>query len=160
VTLFAFSNTDSQFTFKSKEVTTTTEPVAGAPTNDTDGGASEKKTVEETDFADTVVIFALALGAALILAGGFYGRLRSLKLGPLEMNFVGDEEEKKVTEKAADKIDEKISDPEKKATAKAAVKPVALAELNRIAAMGIKPTEPVIDWAASQAAQKVAAEVS
>ncbi len=57
----------------------------------TDGGALlSKKTVTTkagdtttTEYADSVVIFALTTGAGFVLAGAFFGRLRELKLGAL-----------------------------------------------------------------------------
>lgn len=161
VTLYAFSNTDSSFTFKSKEVSTTSEPVASTETEgETTGTATpEIKATQEVEYADTVVIFALTIGAALILAGGFYGRLRSLKLGGLEIGLVGEEEKGAVTDEAAKKVAEKVSDPSKEEAAKAAAGAVAVADLHRVAALGIKPTQPVIDWVSSQAAEKVAAAV-
>ena len=48
---------------KSK-VTTVTEPVGQT--------ASGTKTTTTTDYADTIVVFALTSGAALVLAGAFY----------------------------------------------------------------------------------------
>lgn len=47
--------------------------------------AAGTKTTTTTDYADTIVIFALTAGAAFILAGAFYGRLRELKLGGLAL---------------------------------------------------------------------------
>jgi preprotein translocase subunit YajC len=152
-TLIAFSNPGSEFTFKAKEVATTTTEAATTEKPET------KVEKTETDYADTVVIFALTIGAALMLAGGFYGRLRSLKLGGLEIGLVGDEEKEKVAKEAAAKVGEKIDDPEKKKAAEVAVGPVAQAELGRFAAAGILPTEQVIALASSQAADKVARAV-
>jgi hypothetical protein len=45
--------------------------------------STQRSTV--TEYSDTVVIFALASGAGLILAGGLYGRLRDFTLGPLKV---------------------------------------------------------------------------
>lgn len=52
-------------------------------TIETGTGASLRKETTQTDYADTVVIFALTSGVALMLAGAFFGRLRELKLGGL-----------------------------------------------------------------------------
>src|SRR5436190_2404111 len=65
---------------KSK-VTTVTEPAG--QTASSGQTAAGTKTTTTTDYADTIVIFALTSGASLILAGAFYGRLRELKLGAL-----------------------------------------------------------------------------
>jgi uncharacterized Tic20 family protein len=40
-----------------------------------------KKTVTETEFAETLVIAALTIGAVLILVGAFFGRIREIKFG-------------------------------------------------------------------------------
>ena len=36
-----------------------------------------------TDYSDSIVVFAIATGAALMLAGAFYARLREIRLGPV-----------------------------------------------------------------------------
>ncbi len=101
--LIWFGASSGDFGLKSKEITTT-EPVGGTGT----------KTTKQTDYADTVVIFGLTLGGALLLAGAFYGRLREitvggaiLKVGPSEEQkaAVGDAAEKKVREKAPDQAE-------------------------------------------------------
>lgn len=58
--------------FVSKMVTTT--------------GTGESTKVVETDYSTTIVIFALTTGAALVLVGGLYGRLRDLTLGKLKID--------------------------------------------------------------------------
>lgn len=59
--------------FVSKTITTT-------------GTGSTTKTVE-TDYSTTIVVFALTTGAAFILAGGLYGRLRDLTLGNIKIDL-------------------------------------------------------------------------
>jgi len=162
LTLYGFSNTDSNFIFKSKEVTKT-EPVqqssSGGQAEESkpqNGGQIGTTTTEEVEYADTVVIFALTAGAALALGGAFYGRLRSLKLGGLELGIVGSEEEQKAADKAAETVQDstKVSDDHKEIVTKAAQE-VAKADLRVAAAMGIKPTDSLIDGIGSQAAKKV-----
>jgi hypothetical protein len=73
---------------------------------ETGTGASASKKTEETDYADTVVIFALTSGVALMLAGAFFGRLRELKLGGLTLG-VGElpaEKQKELDGKIEEKI--------------------------------------------------------
>jgi hypothetical protein len=113
------------------------------------------KRTSETDYADTVVIFALTAGAALALAGAFYSRLRSLKLGALELGFVKDEDKQTAKDAAASKIAAKVK-PENKEAAEAAAGEVAVADLAKAVALGLPPTEPVIEGIADQAAEKVA----
>jgi hypothetical protein len=48
-------------------------------------GATQK--VDETDYSDTIVIFALTLGATFVLAGTMYGRLRDITLGQLKIDL-------------------------------------------------------------------------
>jgi hypothetical protein len=75
------------------------------------------KTTETTDYADTVVIFALTVGAALVLGGAFYGRLRELKLGALTLG-VGElpPEKQQTLAKAADQaLKPQQSDADKRA---------------------------------------------
>lgn len=70
-------------------------------------GATQKTTT--TEYSDTVIIFALATGAALLLAGGLYGRLRDLTLGPLKMGFaeLPPDKQKTLDEAAKQTIEEK-----------------------------------------------------
>lgn len=160
-TLVAFSNVDSHFTFKSKEVITR-EPAQRAGRGRAATGASAKpsaagsKESKEVEYADTVTIFALTAGAALVLAGAFYGRIRSLKLGGLELGLVGDEQKQAAEEKAAATVATEVTDTNKTEAAKAAAAQVAVADLNRAVAYGVQPTEPVIEQIAQQAAKKVA----
>jgi hypothetical protein len=165
LTLYGFSNTDSNFIFKSKEVTTTeaveksSEDGGGEPTPQ-GSEPPATKTTEEVDFADTVVIFALTAGAALTLGGAFYGRLRSLKLGGLELDLIGSEEEQKVADKAAEKIKELPSvGPQSEPVAVKAAQQVAVAKLRAVAAAGVKPTDSLIEGIASQAAESIAQAV-
>ena len=58
--------------FVSKSVTTT--------------GTGSSAKVAETDYGDTVAIFALTTGAAFLLVGCLYGRLRDLTLGALKLD--------------------------------------------------------------------------
>ena len=51
------------------------------------GAAQEVTTTTES--SDTILIFALTAGVALSLSGAFYGRMREIKLGGLDMT-VGD----------------------------------------------------------------------
>ena len=163
-TLVGISNSTSHFTFKSKE-TVTREPVQPSGDSGAENGAggdrprAGKKETNETEYADTLAVFALTGGVALFLAGGFYGRLRSLKLGDLELNLLGEEEKQNAEQKAADAVANKVTDPQKQPAAEAAAKLVAAADLSRTAAYGIKPTDPVVDLVAGQAAQKVAGKL-
>lgn len=52
-------------------------------------GASQK--VSERDYSDTVVIFALTAGSALLLAGCLYGRLRDITLGGVKVELDDDQ---------------------------------------------------------------------
>jgi hypothetical protein len=89
---------------KSKE-TVTTEPV---------GGASGQKEVKETEYAEAVTIFALTIGAVLIISGAFFGRIREIKLGTATVVVGGapEEEKKAAQDKAAEKAEE-LAPPEK-----------------------------------------------
>lgn len=80
LTWFA-SSTDG--TLKSKE-TVTKEPVGPA--------ARGEKVTTATDYADTVVIFALTLGGVFVLAGAFFGRIREIRLGMATIAMVAPEE--------------------------------------------------------------------
>lgn len=85
---------------KSKE-TVTTEPT---------GGAAGEKEVTETDYADTVVVFSLTIGAILILSGGFFARIKEIKVGTaaVVMRAPGDEK-KKAEDEAERKAKERAS---------------------------------------------------
>jgi hypothetical protein len=159
LTLYGFANSDSTFSFQSKKVTTTEFSQQSSADGRGAGKPDPEKKTEETDYADTVAVFALTIGAALALAGAFYGRLRSLKLGGLELGLVGEQQMKQAAQKAADDVKRSVPDTSKQPAAEAAAEQVAIADLSRAAALGIKPTDSVVDGIASQAAQKVAQAV-
>jgi len=71
-TLIWFADSTEGGGLVSKE-TTTTEPVGQT--------AAGEKVVTETDYADTVVIFALTIGAGLLLSGALFTRLKEVKIG-------------------------------------------------------------------------------
>lgn len=198
LTLFAFSSTDADFTFKAKEKTFVERlPAKGAGSAAARAGAKKRalgkcrqkanavqrrrcrqrvhrrareagrrakaasplKTTREVDYSDTVAIFALTLGAALALAGGFYARLRSLKLGGLQIGLVDPDAMKAATEKAGEKAEQKIeqrniTDPGKKEAAIFAAQQVVMADLTNAAAIGIPATEQIVEGMAEQAAAK------
>jgi len=193
VTLYAFSSTNADFTFKAKQKTVS-EPVfkpGAAKTKKVINAQSKRKckkkasrkqrqickrnlrrrearlranraaakpafkVTDETDYADTVVIFALTAGVALALAGAFYGRLRSLKLGALELGFVKDEDQQTAKNTAATKVATQVK-PEHTEAAEAAAGEVAVADLAKAVALGLPATEPLIEGIADQAAAKVA----
>jgi hypothetical protein len=195
LTLFAFSGTDANFTFMSKEKLSREYARHGGGKSKAgkagqakhkkkrhrhhkrdiprlhknkkrhriEGGRSASaqvaKVVREVEFSDEVAIFALTLGAGLTLAGGFYGRLRSLKLGALELGFVSEEDKKTAADTAAAKVAAKVTDPAKQEAAKAAAQQVAIADLSKAVATGVEPTDLFIEGIADQAAKKVAAAI-
>jgi hypothetical protein len=79
-------------TLKSKE-TVTKEPVGPE--------ARGEKSTTETDYADTVVIFALTLGGVLILAGAFFGRIREIRLGGAVLTMGAPEEKRREAQDSA-----------------------------------------------------------
>jgi hypothetical protein len=199
LTLFAFSSTDSNFTFKSKERTITKSPShhrAGTTPAPGSGGKcgancackkkkSKKKRKQcqakqhkkqkqkkpkatpatvrtrEVEYSEAVAIFALTIGVALALSGGFYGRLRSLKLGALELGLVDPKAATAASEQAIEKVEEKsFASNDKEAAAKAAAQQVAVADLSKAVAFGVQPTEQVIASIADQAATKVAEAIN
>lgn len=91
------SSTDG--TLKSKEKVTK-EPVGPEATGE--------KSITETDYADTVVIFSLTLGGVLILAGAFFGRIREIRLGTATIAMIAPEEARReAQDRAAAKAREK-----------------------------------------------------
>src|ERR1700709_1041403 len=64
-----------------------------------------------TEYSDTILIFTLTAGVALILCGAFYGRMHEIKLGGLDMTLGSLSEESK----------EKLEASVKSATATATV---------------------------------------
>jgi hypothetical protein len=134
---------------KSK-VTKVTEP---------SGQQAGNKTTETTDYADTVVIFALTVGAALVLSGAFYGRLRELKLGALTVG-VGElppDKKEKIAETADEALKEKQPDDTKRAVLTKAAEALAQ-ERVRSDYWGVVPSPPdnYLEEVARQAASKVA----
>jgi hypothetical protein len=139
-----FGASTDDFTLKSKEVVTS-EPVGGSGT----------KTTKETDYADTVVIFALTIGAAFTLAGAFYGRLREITIGGATLKVGPTEEERQaVTEKTQEKIKEKA--PGKVEILAPAASAFAEAQLEARALTTIEPlTEEQLDKIADAAVSRV-----
>jgi hypothetical protein len=133
---------------KSK-VTKITEPVGQNP--------SGQKVTDTTDYADTVVIFALTAGAAFILAGAFYGRLREIKLGALTLGLgeLPPDKEQQLDEKIEKKVEETAPAPEKKEAVRAAAQSLARRDLQR-QYWGVFPSPPddALESAASTAVAK------
>ena len=133
---------------KSK-VTTVTEP-AGQTTSGT-------KTTTTTDYADTIVIFALTAGAALVLAGAFYGRLRELKLGALTLGVgeLAPDKQQQLDQQVASQVSSQVDDPQKREVATAAAKALARETLKR-QYWGVVPSPPpeTISQAAEHAATR------
>ena len=50
-------------------------------------GSGASQVVQETDYTDTVLIFALTAGAAFVLSGALYGRLRDITLGGVKLTL-------------------------------------------------------------------------
>lgn len=122
--------------------------------------ATPALTTREIDYSESVAIFALTVGVALALCGGFYGRLRSLKLGALELGFVDPKAATAASEQAVEQIEQKnFANADKEEAAKAAVAPVAVADLRTAVALGVQPTDQIISSIADQAATKVAAAI-
>jgi hypothetical protein len=95
----------------SKEVTTS-EP-AGQ-------GATGQKTVEETNYADGVVIFALTIGAVMTLSGAFFGRIREIKFNGVVISMDAPEEVANQAQKTAEeKAKQEATTPEKETAAAA-----------------------------------------
>ena len=119
---------------KSK-VTNVSEPVGE--------GATGTKTTTTTDYADTVVIFALTVGAAFILAGAFYGRLRELKLGGLALGLgeLSPEKEHELDAKVDEQVKAEVADPTKQKIVKAAALSLASEEV-RSQFWGVVPSPP------------------
>ena len=57
----------------------------------TTSGTGSGAKVVETDYGDTVAIFAITAGAAFVLAGCLYGRLRDITLGALKVDVAADD---------------------------------------------------------------------
>ena len=117
-----------------------------------EGGA---KTITETDYAETVVLFALTIGAAFTLAGAFYNRLREITLGGVILK-VGptDEQKGEVGKKAEDAVREQAPD---QAEALAPVaKAVAEDQLEARSLLTLtEPTEGEIEKIAEASASRV-----
>jgi hypothetical protein len=72
-------------------------------------------TATTTDYSDSIVIFAIATGAALMLAGAFYARLREIRLGPVTVGFGTELPEAKraaVSKQVRQRIDARVEDPQ------------------------------------------------
>lgn len=133
---------------KSKD-TTVSEPVGE--------GATGTKTTTTTDYADTIVIFALTAGAAFVLAGAFYGRLRELKLGGLVLGLgeLSPEKKHELDAKVDEQVKAEVADPTKQEIVKAAALSLATADLRR-QFWGVIPTPPsaTLDDAARTASRR------
>jgi hypothetical protein len=90
----------------SKE-TKTTEPVGQAATGE--------KVVTQTDYADTVVIFALTIGAGLLLSGALFTRLKEVKIGGATVVLQAPESVVKEAGDKAAKVSQEIAPGDKKA---------------------------------------------
>jgi len=117
------------------------------------------KIVHEVEYSDSVAIAALTIGLALAVSGGLYGRIRSLKVPGFEAKFVDSEAENATLEVTAQKLEEKIVEApvtgDTQAAFQTAAQAVAIAEVNKLAAYGIEPTESVIEDVANRAAEEV-----
>jgi hypothetical protein len=120
--------------------------------------AASASEIHETEFADTVTIFALTFAAALILGGAFYGRLRTMKLGGLEMTLAGEEEKEEAKKAAEEKVQSQVSGDNAE-VAKAAAGQLAIAELDRAVAQGLPPSEEMAQVIGEAAAKKLAAKI-
>jgi len=93
----------------SKEVTTT-EPVGQETTG--------QKKVEETNYADSVVVFALTIGAVMTLSGAFFGRIREIKFNGVVVSMDAPEEVANQAQKTAEeKAKEEATTPENETAA-------------------------------------------
>ncbi len=119
----------------SKTVTTTKE-----------AGENAATTTDEKNYADTFAIFALTAGAALIVAGAFYGRIRELKLGALSAQFgeLPPEKDQELVKKVEEAADEKGATPEEKKKLKE-VAPALAREAVRQQYWGVVPEPPADD---------------
>jgi hypothetical protein len=107
-------------TLKTKE-TSSSEPVGE--------GATGHKVSSSTDYSENLVLGALGTGAALILAGAFYGRIREIKLPGGVTVGLGElpEKKKKVIEEAVEnKIELAAVEPGQKQIIATAAKGLAL----------------------------------
>jgi hypothetical protein len=140
-----FGASSDDFTLKSKEVVTT-EPV----------GDSGEKSTTETDYADTVVIFAMTIGAGLVLAGAFYGRLREITIGGAILKLGPTEEQKEtVAQKAEEKVKQQAS-PEQAEILAPVAKVVAEEQLEAHSLLTVaEPSDNQLDAIAEVAANRV-----
>jgi hypothetical protein len=144
--LIWFGASTDDFSLKSKDVVTS-EPVGG----------SGSKTTTENDYADTVVIFVLTIGAAFTLAGVFYGRLREITIGgaTLKIGAPTEEQKQKVGEKAEEIVTEKAP-PGQVEILKPVARAVAEDELEAHSLMTLsEPNENQLEAIAKAAATKV-----
>jgi len=133
---------------KSKEATTS-EPVGQQ--------ASGMKTSKTTDYADTIVIFALTAGAAFVLSGAFYGRLRELKLGALTIGLgeLAPEKQQELDDKVSTAVSSQLANPQQRHVATVAAQTLARKELkDRYWGVMPAPPEETVDEVATTAAQQ------
>ena len=119
------------------QVSESTEPV---------GGGTGTKETTTTNYADTVVIFALTLGGALILAAAFYGRLRELKLGGLTLGLgeLPPDQQEKLDKKTEQVITRSTDDEDKQRVLKAAAQRLARERFYK-QYWGVRPRLPEAD---------------
>jgi hypothetical protein len=133
----------------SKE-THTTEPVGAE--------ANGQKTVDETEYAETLIVFALTIGAVMVLSGTFFGRIREIKFGTAALVLQAPKEE---VEKAKKKAEEeaKAKAPEGKKDEAAAIAGQEAARQINVAYVTAAPeAKPVVADAVGAAAATVAVE--
>jgi hypothetical protein len=144
---FAASTGDGKL--KSKE-TTVTEPAGQTATG--------TKTTTTTEYADTIVIFALTAGTGFLLAGAFYGRLRELKLGALTLGLgeLPPQKQQELDKHIEDAVSDKVPDPQQREVVKAAARSFALDQIKK-QYWGVVPSPPedTIKQLATTASQRV-----
>lgn len=59
------------------KITTTSEP----------SNKAEPKTTTTTEYGETIVIFDLTIGTAMLLCGAFYGRIREIKVEGMDLSL-------------------------------------------------------------------------
>jgi hypothetical protein len=89
------------------------------------------ETARTTNYSDGIVIFSIATGAGLMLAGAFYARLREIRLGPVAVGVGPDlpEEQKTTVEtKVKQRLRNKVSDSDRREKLLPAATALALQE--------------------------------
>jgi hypothetical protein len=138
---------------KSKE-SKVTEPVGA--------NATGTKTTETTEYADTIVIFALTAGAGFLLAGAFYGRLRELKLGALTLGLteLSPEKKQELEQKIDQQVEATVQDPQQQQAAKVVARAIAEKQVaQRSVGMMAAPTTAAVDDIAASATKQAVHEL-